>query len=469
MALHPFMGIDNWDRVGLSVEQSAARLHRIGYLDRQCMRIQAGHMPARPEYEVKGALARGVYRDSVHCDQLRARCRQLRMSVVAFDKSPDPELDKLMDAALGSDSTLKLLTALYAVVKPAQIEAIRRYMSEAQPLVDEPTIHLLQHQLIDREEQVRWGAEAIRELAAAADESERAAAARWEEALRAQLAAAGGVDGMEPRRPVPPELAPRYEPFRLPERAARDERFTSSPIKFSGMSFEDSDAGRLRTMMYHRFFEMSPAEAVAVVHFASEGKPWAFYCDTARHLWDEVRHAWFGEAALRLTGENIYETPNWTGWHDMHRELFTLEELYTHLTIAIEKAGMKYPPGKREEWEFCRDTMKHPLMTTFQDFDWADEVVHAGFGQRWVVEELFGGDAVKAAAAADKTVCMRQSYMEELKERLYGGEAAAAGEPGDPACFGADDAAANGRSDHPGSGNSGRRPAKPHDRFAGGY
>ncbi|MBW7461894.1 hypothetical protein K0U00_48370, partial [Paenibacillus sepulcri] len=132
-------------------------------------------------------------------------------------------------------------------------------------------------------------------------------------------------------------------------------------------------------MMFTRFFEMSPAEAVACVHFQSEGKPWEFYLDTARHAWDEVRHSWFSEAALRVKGYDIYDKPNWTGWLDMTLQLFEPDEAYTHLTIAIEKAAMKYPPGKREEWEFCRDIARDPLMTTFQDFDWADEVVHAGF------------------------------------------------------------------------------------------
>jgi hypothetical protein len=37
---------------------------------------------------------------------------------------------------------------------------------------------------------------------------------------------------------------------------------------------------------------------------------------------------------------------------------------------------MRYPPGKRQEWEFARDLAQHPLMTTLQDFDWADEVLH---------------------------------------------------------------------------------------------
>lgn len=66
------------------------------------------------------------------------------------------------------------------------------------------------------------------------------------------------------------------------------------------------------------------------------------------------------------------------------------------------------------EWEFCRDIVKDPLRTTFQDFDWADEVVHAGFGQKWIVDAVYGGDARRAQAAADDTMTKRAAYMAQF-------------------------------------------------------
>ncbi|WJH33421.1 hypothetical protein N6H14_25715 [Paenibacillus sp. CC-CFT747] len=238
---------------------------------------------------------------------------------------------------------------------------------------------------------------------------------RWGAYLEHLLSLAGGVDGTHAKPDKDPALTVEREAFVLPEKSARDERFRTSELKFDGMQLEATEQGRFRTMLYHRFFEMSPAEGIARVHFLSENKPWGFYYDTARHLWDEVRHSWFGEAALRARGEDIFDAPNWVGWHDMAAKAFSLEEAYIHLTIAIEKAGMKYPPGKREEWEFCRDVVRDPLMTSFQDFDWADEVIHAGFGQKWIVETVFGGDTRKAMEAADRTVKIRQAYMDRLQ------------------------------------------------------
>lgn len=413
--MHPFMGIENWKRIGQSVEQSTKRLQRIAYVDRQFMRIEAAHMIARPEYELKGALARMLWQDAVHYDSIRSRCKQLRMSVVAFDKCPDPALEQLMLRVLESTSTLALLTGLFEVVKPAQIAAIREYLELAQPLVDEPTIQLLRHQLMDREDQLQWGLSVLLECRAAASADELESCNLWRNYLLALLLSAGGMEGHGTRTPVPVDVVIPTLPFVLPRNSKRDSRFASAVIKHEGLTFEENNEDRFAMMMYNRFFEMTAAEAIAYVHFTEAGKPWAFYYDTARHIWDEVRHSWFGEAALRLKGYDIHAVPNWTGWYHMTANLFEKDEAYTHLTIAIEKAAMKYPPGKREEWEFCRDTVSDPLMTTFQDFDWADEVVHASFGQRWIVEQLHGGDAVKAKEAGERTVEKRTKFMSSIE------------------------------------------------------
>jgi hypothetical protein len=409
--MEPFMGLKDWNKIGMSVAESARRLHRIGFLDRQLMRIEAGRMIDCADYEIKGALAKMAWLDATHHDQLRVRCKQLRMSTSAFDKSPDPHLKLAATKALDSGSTLLMLIALFEVIKPAQIEAIQAYVDAAQPLVDMPTLHIFRHQMLDREDQLTWGREAIAALTAKASDDELAFARHWKSYLSMLIAAAGCVDGTLEMQTLQDEFQISTTPYKLPEHSARDERFKTAILKFEGIPFENNDEDRFKMMMYSRYFEMSPAEGVAYMLYQTEGRPWAFYLDTARHLWDEVRHTWFGEAALRKKGYDVYEVPNWIGFYEICKNLFELDEAYIHLTIAIEKAAMKYPPGKREEWEFARDVAKDPLMTTFQDFDWADEVVHAGFGEKWGVQVLYKGNTTEAIKAGDATWSKRMKFM----------------------------------------------------------
>ena len=75
---------------------------------------------------------------------------------------------------------------------------------------------------------------------------------------------------------------------------------------------------------------------------------------------------------------------------------------------------MKYPGGKRGEWEFCRDA-GHPLMTNFQDFDWADEVTHVGYGRKWLIDYYCKGDREEARKLADETMVERKAYYAQFE------------------------------------------------------
>lgn len=66
--------------------------------------------------------------------------------------------------------------------------------------------------------------------------------------------------------------------------------------------------------------------------------------------------------------------------------------------------GGKHGQHTREERRSQqRDAARHPLMTQFQDYDWADEVVHAHFGQQWGVD-LYDGDKEAARRAAQQAL-----------------------------------------------------------------
>ena len=54
-----------------------------------------------------------------------------------------------------------------------------------------------------------------------------------------------------------------------------------------------------------------------------------------------------------------------------------------------------------------------PLMTLYQDFDWADEVNHVHFGRKWLIQFHFAGNRSKAQAVADETKAERVAYYEQ--------------------------------------------------------
>jgi hypothetical protein len=143
-------------------------------------------------------------------------------------------------------------------------------------------------------------------------------------------------------------------------------------------------------MMGLRLSEVNVAEGLAIVLFETPDMPWSFYLDISRHCWDEMRHSLFGEAGV----ERTHGDPGAVPMRD-YEGVFVMEaqplEQYAVLGLEVEGKNMKYPPGKRQEWEFARDSASHPLMTTFQDFDWADEVVHVNIARRQLDSWFEGG------------------------------------------------------------------------------
>src|SRR5690606_3663324 len=52
---------------------------------------------------------------------------------------------------------------------------------------------------------------------------------------------------------------------------------------------------------------------------------------------------------------------------------------------TIEQSLMPAKTGKKYEWEVAIDA-KDELATAIQDYDWADEVLHAQIGRRWLLD-----------------------------------------------------------------------------------
>ena len=96
--------------------------------------------------------------------------------------------------------------------------------------------------------------------------------------------------------------------------------------------------------------------------------------------------------------------------------------------------------GKRYEWEVAQASGL-PLATLFQDFDWADEVLHSQIGREWYVPDF---DNLKAALdygdrCWSKVMSHWRQYLEQGKTQhrnwwpdLYQSACAGRGTPPDP-------------------------------------
>ena len=400
-ANYQFAGLQRTKEPGLSVEECARQIHRFSYVEERLMFLQAAHIVTTPQRDLKGLLSRLQYEDGIHSDLLKTRLTELRVSKSKSQSVPDERLTVVLDEAMFSEGGVELLAALAKVFKPALLQAYRNYVSHTNGLADYESVRLIRTIVAEEEQTLRLLQAAYRDLVNTTEKEERAQS--WADTLRGMLQAAGGIAGDVETGTGSIQAVRSRNPFKVARRPKRDDTFDHvwDIIHVDNRRLPE----RLAQMIATRLGEITIAEALAIVLLEVEEQPWSFYLAISRHMWDEMRHSLFGEAAA----EHVYGDRSLIPLRDFEIEyLFEMTplELYAMLGIGVEAALMKYPPGKRAEYEFCRDVARHPLMTTFQDFDWADEVEHVQISRRQL-KEWFTGDSDELVALAEKGMQFR--------------------------------------------------------------
>lgn len=381
-------------RTGYSVARDVELLRRYYFLKKQLMFLEAAHISPVPEWEVKGALSLHAWLDAEHVTWLGERIAEMREPPLRLDEDPDPALRSMIDEAFRAQDTIELLVGIYRVLRPALLTSYERHRAETNPLVDHATCRILRFMALEEEEMVTWGEQAIRALLAA-DPGAEAGAEDWRRHLEAYLAAAGGVHGDE-KPPAGPELPKRRatEPFEPDVMPRRDGRFsglfnTTTPADTVYLDRTRSAAERNLALLYKRLREMDVPEVIAAILVQTRGRPWEYYRDLARQLWDEARHSMMGEVAFAQRNIDWTRLPvNMTFSYKLNK---FLEPEERHILLYdIEQSLMRRDLGKRYEWQIARQA-GDPLSTTFHDFDWADEVLHVAIGKRCLLGHLRGG------------------------------------------------------------------------------
>ncbi len=387
MPIPPLAGLCTYEeaaRLGYGVEESVRLLVRYAWIEKRAMEAGLYWLNPTPEWEVKEALSLHLYQDADHARLIRQRIGEMRNPPPRMDISPDGHLDRFFNELLAARTTLEKLAGLYGVLKPALLAAYRAHYDGANPLVDHPTRRLLRLLILEEEDAVRWGEAAIAALTDTPDA--RAQAAAWTAHLRAYLV--GGITGQERHAGTLPSSRATgpFEPDFFPR---RDERFTQQwnfffpPHEVARTPGVPADEKTL-ALMCKRALEMDVPEAMARMIAEAEGQPWDYYADMCRQLWDEARHAMMGSVYFEAHGIDwkraIPLHPGFALRLNLH-----MAPLEAHAVLyTIEQSLMPAKTGKRYEWEVTGQA-DDLLATLFQDYDWADEVLHAQIGRRWLL------------------------------------------------------------------------------------
>jgi hypothetical protein len=388
--LPPLAGLGTFTeavRPGLSVEESVRRLKRHHYCLRRLHQILVARITAEPVYEMKMAWSHQGWICAEHVAALRARVGEMREPPLGLDKVPHAGLELLFDELLAAPSPT-LLLGLYELVIPAVREAMHRHFAETHVLADQPTRRILRFALLEIDEILDYGRKAVSALVAPED---RLAAGPALETVRAALSAAGGADGTGPSDGPLPARRLSATPWRFDGVPRRDARFPdpyNMGVNAEVFLYDPAQPADAKVLMmyYKRLREIDVPEMMAGIIAETPGKPWGYYRDMTRQLWDEARHAMMGEVGFAAAGVDWPEKVrvNFTWSLGLNAQLTPKER---HAVLYFIEQGLMPRTGKRHEWETAV-MAENPLAATFQDFDWADEVLHARVGRDWYVSDM---------------------------------------------------------------------------------
>lgn len=401
--LPPLVGLGDFSKAtlaGLSVEACVSRLKRFHYSLWRLHQIGISHIAEEPVYELKMAFSLHSHLAAENDTLFRSRVGEMREPPLGLEKIPHPALAVFFDEILSTPSTEERLLGLYEIAWPALRDALRRYIEDTHVLADAPSLRICRHALLDIEDICKWGEKAV---AAVVTDEMRRNSQQWLSLLEVCLASAGGLDGSSASGKGDPIRFYSSKPFEFNGEPRRDARFPdpyNMGVNAEVFLYDKTKPATAKVLMmfYKRLREIDVPEMMSSILAETRGKPWGYYRDMTRQLWDEARHAMMGETGFVSLGLDwpglVMINSTWS--HQLNTELNPKER---HAVLYFIEQGLMPKTGKRHEWEVSREAGS-PLAITLQDFDWADEVLHARIGRDWFVADM--GSASEAVAYGDK-------------------------------------------------------------------
>jgi hypothetical protein len=413
-ALAGLASIEEAAKPGLSVEACVSRLKRCHYAFVRLHEILTARITAEPIYELKTGFSLHSYLCAEHVQALRTRIGEMREPPLGLEEVPHEALQIFFDEILSAPTTEALLLGVYEKALPALDAALERHLRETNPLTDAPSVRVIRFARLELADMVEFGRKAV---ACLVDVPSRSTLDKWLSDLDVLLQQAGAIDGAAPTRNGKPVRHYSDRPHVYDRIPKRDERFKdvwNQGVNAESFLYNPDLPARPKALMmlYKRLREIDVPEMMAGIIAETKGKPWGYYRDMSRQLWDEARHAMMGEVGFVALGVDWTKIPITVNWsHRLNTECKPIER---HAVLYFIEQGLMSKTGKRYEWE-TGIASGIPLIATLQDYDWADEVLHAQLGREWYISAI--GDWKSALDYGDKCWSRILSNWQTVKDQ----------------------------------------------------
>jgi hypothetical protein len=352
----------------MRVPEQIHLVNRFTFLEWASARIIAGWVPAAAELEWKSSLTYFIWQNMAFAERLRNRKEEL--SGNSKISIPSPRLQSFIQDTSRAEGFIPFLAGWFLEVAKESIHAIERYIEALDPIFDAPTLELLKDFIPKKRSQVEWAKELVHD--AVKDKEVLVSVEKWRKYVRQYIAFLGGIDergeaaGEEPVSPAKEAYGPAPRKRSRPQWLKAADNF--DPPKEVG--------DNLKIFMWHYMTEIQVVDPMCYIFYGLDEMPFEFYCDFARHIWDETRHHRMGVRRLQQMGFNTREFPIPYG-EDAIEEL---ENYYAELTMVGETCSFTRKKKSMDAYYKRGDILSG--MTA--EIDIVDERSHVRFGKKWI-------------------------------------------------------------------------------------
>lgn len=281
-----------------SVAEAHWYMERFAFLERRCMETLAAWVWTTGNLDAKLEFGRHAHEDALHADLCAQRITELHSALPTYGWEPRPPglgpLDRVFREVVAAPTLAGKLSGLYGALKPWLLDGYEEYLRGADPILEGPTMRLLEQVAQDERRHVAWG-QALLASTLAAEPAAHAAAARWQAYVESLLR-----DAATPVPAAETGAADLTRPLlRIEgERSVADPRmrivyYSPRHGPSAEVAFDPQSEAEIQQIMLVSFIanETEAAELLCRVLVEFPELPWAMRVQLSRQMWDECRHA----------------------------------------------------------------------------------------------------------------------------------------------------------------------------------
>jgi hypothetical protein len=134
--------------MGLSIRAKADTVATFRFISVYLMETLARWVPTTPELEAKVLFGRHIWDFAQHADALGKRTAELR-AALHYTLRPADDYLQALETLRGATATAERMAGFYDGFLPSLESRYRRYLEDTDPMLDEPTVRILERILGD--------------------------------------------------------------------------------------------------------------------------------------------------------------------------------------------------------------------------------------------------------------------------------------------------------------------------------